>query len=154
MPTSRLSNLKIALSFDNARTWALLIAFIALVGSVYLGQGSQAAVIGQRVHDKQQRLEWVQRENDQLRTEITVLSAPDRIEARAKQLGFHPVDSAKVNFAPVRDYPVASTGGTAMSAVRTMIASADGGFDFSTWWNGLLSRFGLTGSHAAEATSQ
>ncbi len=154
MLTSRISNLRIAFSFDNARTWLLLIAFIALVGSVYLGQGSQAAVTGQRVHDKQERLEWTMRENDQLRTEITMLSAPDRIEARARQLGFHPVAAAQVNFAPVRDYPAAPTPAASMAAARPLIPSADRAFDFSLWWNGLLSRFGLTGSHAAEATSQ
>lgn len=154
MITSRISNLKISFSFSNARTWLLLIAFIALVGSIYLGQGSQAAVIGQRVHDKQDRLEWTLRENDQLRTEITVLSAPDRIEARAKQLGFHAATSAQVNYAPLKDYPADPTPATSIAAGRPVLSSSDHGFDLSASWNRLLSRFGLTGSRAAEATSQ
>jgi cell division protein FtsL len=153
MIKSRLSNFKIAFSFNNARTWLLLILSIALVGSIYLGQGSQAAVIGQRVHDKQDRLEWTLRENDQLRTEITVLSAPDRIEARAKQLGFHPVASAQVNYAPVKDYPAQPTPATSLQVGRPPLPATDRGFDFSASWDGLLSRFGLTGSRA-EATSQ
>ncbi len=153
MLSSRLSNLKFAFSFENARTWLLLIAFIALVGSIYLGQGSHAAVTGQRVHDKQRRLEWTLRENDQLRSEITLLSAPDRVEARARQLGFHPIEAAQINFAPVKDYAAAPTPVAPMVATRPLLAS-DNGFDFSGWWGRLLSRFGLTGSHAAEATSQ
>lgn len=153
MITSRISNLKISFSFDNARTWLLLIAFVALVGSIYLGQGSQAAVIGQRVHDKQDRLEWTLRENDQLRTEITVLSAPDRTEARAKQLGFHPATSAQVSFAPVKDYPSQPTPPVSLAVGRPALTSTDRGFDFSAAWNDLVSRFGLTSSRA-EATSQ
>ncbi len=153
MLSSRFSNLKITLSFDSARTWLLLIAFIALVGGIYLGQGSHAAVTGQRVHDKQQRLEWTLRENDQLRAEITLMSAPDRVEARARQLGFHPVASAQINYAPVKDYAAAPTSVVPMVATRPLLAS-DSGFDLSKWWSGLVSRLGLTGSHAAEATSQ
>ncbi len=153
MITSRIPNLKSSFSYNNARAWLLLIAFIALVGSVYLGQGSQAAVIGQRVHDKQDRLEWTLRENDQLRTEITVLSAPDRIEARAKQLGLRPVTSAQVNYAPLRDYPAQPTTPTSIASGRPSRAATDSGLDFSALWNGLLSRFGLTDSRA-EATSQ
>jgi hypothetical protein len=153
MITSHLSSLKISFSFDNARTWLLSITFIALVGSIYLGQGSQAAVIGQRVHDKQDRLEWTLRENDQLRTEITALGAPDRIEARAKQLGFHPATSAQVKYAPVKDYPAQPMSLTSIAAGRPALTSTDRGFDFSALWNDLLSRFGLTGSRA-EATTQ
>jgi cell division protein FtsL len=152
MTKSRLANVKIAFSFSNARTWLLLIVSIALVGSIYLGQGSQAAVIGQRVHDKQDRLEWTLRENDQLRTEITALSAPDRVEARAKQLGFHPVSFAQVNYAPVKDYATQPTPAT-FGVGRPPLPSTDRGFDVSASLNELLSRFGLTGSRA-EATSQ
>lgn len=153
MIASRLPNFKMSFAFGNARTWLLMIAFIALVGSIYLGQGSQAAVIGQRVHDKQDRLEWTLRENDQLRTEITALSAPDRIEARAKQLGFHPAASNQVNFAPVKDYPVQPAPSALTAGGRPALTSGTGALDFGALLNGLLSRFGLTNSRA-EATSQ
>ncbi len=132
----------------------MFIAFITLVGSVYLGQGSQAAVTGQRVHDKQERLEWTLRENDQLRLEITVLTAPDRVEARARQLGFHPASTAQVKFAPIKDYARDPLPAAPVGAIRPALTAADETFNFPIWWNGLLARFGLTGAQAAEATSQ
>lgn len=155
MGASRIPNIRTSFSFDSARSWLLLIAFIALVGSVYLGQGSQAAIIGQRVQDKQDQLRWTIQEIDQMRSEIASLSDPKRVDSRAKQLGFHQATPAQVKYVALMEYVVEPTPAAAVTVGRTTAASSpsSNGLDFPSMWDALLARLGFAGSRAAEAES-
>src|SRR5512140_3708457 len=77
---SQIATVRRSISFDNARAWLLVIATVILLGVVYMGQASQAAITGQRIHDKQEKLDRILRENAQLEADIAVLMAPSRIE--------------------------------------------------------------------------
>lgn len=136
-------------SFTTARTWLLFIVTIVLVGVIYMGQASQAALTGQRVYDKQEKLARIRQENAQLQAEISVLLAPDRMEKRARALGFHLASPDQVKYLTVKDYPVEPVKPTfsASAPVRT-----DDAFDVAAWWNAMLVRLGLSASpRAAEA---
>lgn len=142
MTQSRFSSL-VSISLDNVRTWLLLIAILLLVGVIYLGQASQAAITGRRIQDKQEKLDRVNREIVQLRTEIATWSAPERIEARARALGLHPPRPDQIKYLVVTDYPVEPPVlATAPPVPRTL-----------NWLDTLLSRLGLTSASSAEATT-
>ncbi len=145
MTLSRVSN-RVTISFGNMRTWLLLVAVLLLVGVVYLGQASQAALTGRRIQDKQAQLDRVNREIVQLRTDIAALSAPDRIEARARALGLHPPRPDQIKYLVVTNYPVEPP-------VLATAPSLTSNPSANSWWDELLNRLGLTGTRSAEATT-
>ena len=78
----------------NPRTAAglmLCIAFLSLVGWLYLTQASQIAVLGYRMEQTVTKIERLRRDNALLRYQIAELETLPRIEARAKQLGLGPL---------------------------------------------------------------
>ncbi len=153
MADIKVPNRRFALSFDNVRFWLLLNGFILLVGVIYLGQGSQAAITGQRVHDKQEKLAWLIWETQQLDAEITAASAPDRIEARAAKLGFHPATQSQVKYVTVKDYLVEPAQPPPAIDDSAPAVSA-GPFNLIAWLNTVGERLGWrNGPGAAEATT-
>jgi cell division protein FtsB len=137
--------------FDNVRTWLLVILTVILVGAVYMGQTRQAAITGQRVHDKQDQLERVMQENAQLEADIAVLMAPSRIEARARAMGLHLASPDQIKYLTIKNYP--SEPSKPGLATRTSPATTASLSDLVSWWNDLLARVGLQNPHTAEATS-
>lgn len=78
----------------NPRTAAglmLCIAFLSLVGWLYLTQASQIAVLGYRMEQIVTEIEQLRRDNALLRYQIAELETLPRIEARARQLGLGPM---------------------------------------------------------------
>lgn len=122
-----------AFFYQNRRMWLLVIATIGVVGTIYMGQVSQAALIGARVNEKQDRLSRLTRENVQLEADIASLLAPDRIEARAKALGLHSPKVEQIKYLVIRDYPVQAT-----AAVPSLGASPTSTADSPGWWQSLL----------------
>lgn len=137
--------------FDNVRTWLLVILTVVLVGAVYMGQTRQAAITGQRVHDKQDQLERIMQENAQLEADIAALMAPSRIEARARAMGLHLAGPDQIKYLTIKNYP--SEPAKPGLATRTSPATTASFSDLVSWWNDLLARVGLQNPHTAEATS-
>jgi cell division protein FtsL len=93
------------LSLNSVRLWFWFLLIIVLFGVAYLGQASQATLMGQRLHDLQDRLDRIEQENAQLDYEIATLMSPDKIEARARALGLRPATNAQIRFLVITDYP-------------------------------------------------
>lgn len=139
------------ISFDNARLWVLLIGILALWGIVYLGLNSQAVVTGQHVHELQDKLDRVNRENAQLEYDIAARLQPGRIAERATALGLHPATISQTVYISVKNYPTRAAS-VARDAQRTTTTSRP--FALASWWNDLLASVGLGGGlGAAEATT-
>ncbi len=141
-------SLRNSFSLESARTWLLLVATITLVGIAYLGQATEATVTGQRVHDLQDRLDRIERQNAQLEYQIAALISPDKIEARAKALGLRPVMSNQVQFVNEKDYAVAAShSASAQSPGETASSASSGG-----WWDTLAAQLRALFNSPAEAT--
>lgn|SRR5574341_48526 len=139
------------ISFDNVRLWVLLVGLIALWGIVYLGLNSESAVTGQRVHDLQDKLDRVNRENAQLEYDIAALLQPSRMAERATALGLHPATISQTIYITVKNYP---TRATSVAHEAQPTATTLRSFDLASWWNDLLASVGLGGGlRAAEATT-
>lgn len=153
LAASRIEIVRRSLTFDNARAWSLLIATVVLLGVVYMGQASQAAITGQRINDKQEKLDRILRENAQLEADIAALTTPGRVEARARALGLQPANSDQIKYLAVKDYP-AEPVNPPLANREQRGPQSSGGFNLAVWWTDVLSRVGLNGgSHAAEATT-
>ncbi len=149
---SQIQNARGWLWFDTVRTWLLVILTVILVGAVYMGQTRQAAITGQRVHDKQDQLERIMQENAQLEADIAVLMAPSRIEARARAMGLHLAGPDQIKYLTIKNYPAEPKPGSA-TGQSTALATTAPSSDLVSWWNDLLARVGLQNPHTAEATS-
>lgn len=142
-------------SFENVRTWVLLTSIIVLLGGIYLGLGSQAAIIGKRVLALQQQLERLGRENAQLEFEIAQLTTPERILSRAPILRLRPAKPEQIKYIVVKDYPIEPPKAASMpKAQSAAVSTASRPFNLLAWLNDLLARVGLVPSpRAVEATT-
>ncbi len=151
---SRIETLRRSLSFDNARTLALLIATVVLLGVVYMGQASQAALAGERIKDKQDKLERILRENAQLEADVAALMTPSRIEARARALGLHLPNPDQIKYLSIKDYPTENPNPALANHTELVAPPSSGAAGIAAWLTGVLARVGLSsGSRAAEATT-
>ncbi len=151
---ARIETVRRSLTFDNARTWTLLIATVVLLGVVYMGQASQAAITGQRIHDKQEKLDRILRENAQLEADVAAAMTPSRIEARARALGLHLPNPDQIKYLSIKDYPTDTPSPALAAHTEPVAPPSSGAFDVAIWWTDVLARVGLSsGSRAAEATT-
>lgn len=84
----------------------LLAAILAvgLVGWIFLSQASATAETERRIQKLRQQKEEIQRQNDQLAYDIARLASVERLEKRARELGYVPVSEA--HFLAVANYPI------------------------------------------------
>lgn len=123
-----------------ARALLLLMGILALLGMLYLTQSSQATMTGTRVMELQARLERLRRENAQLEYEIAVLTAPEKIAARAWRLGLRPATITQTMTFVVREYPALPPKPAAAPSAARAAYAAD---PLQQFWNDLLARLGL-----------
>jgi cell division protein FtsB len=140
-PIIRVPQINSGFNFSIARALLLLVGLIALLGMIYLTQSSQATMTGAHALELQDKLERLRRENAQLKNEIAVLTAPDKIAARARKLGLGPPTITQTTFIAVKYSP----GLPPKSAPRNgeLASSPIASNSFELLWNELLSRLGL-----------
>jgi cell division protein FtsB len=140
-PTIRVPQINSSFNFSIARALLLLVGLIALLGMIYLTQSSQATMTGTHALELQDKLERLRRENKQLEYEIALLTAPDKIAARARKQGLGPATITQTLFIAVKYSPVLPP----KSALRNgeLGNSPTTSNSFELLWNELLSRLGL-----------
>ncbi len=77
---------------------------IAMVSSLYLDITAQAAISGREIQGMTSDIIAAQQANADLMTKLAVLSSNSTMEARAKALGYEPVDPAKLQYILVPGY--------------------------------------------------
>ncbi len=90
------------------RQWigGLLLAALglAMVASLYLDVTSQAAIAGRGIQDMSNQILAVQQNNADLQSQLAVLTSTSAMEARAKTLGYQPVDPTQLDYILVPGY--------------------------------------------------
>ncbi len=132
---TRIARVRNTLSFNGVRLGGIVLLVIVLFGVAYLGQASQATLTGQRVHDLQDKLDRIERQNAQLEYEIATELAPEKIQARAKAMGLRPATSAQARFMTVTDYPNPTP--TVIAPERADAGESTSSFDLSAIWKRL-----------------
>jgi len=79
----------------------LLIVTLLGVGGMYLAVSAKAADVGRNVLTLENRREDLQEANAELTAKLAELTAPERMMARASELGFRPAGPNDVEFVPV-----------------------------------------------------
>ncbi len=124
-------------------TLALLTAVLlmGLIGWMYLSQASKVAETERRIRELRQQKQELLRQNDQLAYEIARLASVERLNQRARALGYVPV--AQARYLIVAGYPVQDNGiagGTAALA-QTDPAERATTLAMAGWWKAVEDQF-------------
>ncbi len=82
----------------------LAVLAVAMVSSLYLDITAQAAISGREIQGLTTDITAVGQTNADLQTQLAVLNATESMEARAKELGYQPVDPTKLEYVVVPGY--------------------------------------------------
>lgn len=77
---------------------------LSLAGLLYLTQASAVTTLSYEIQELQRDKQRLKRERDRIRAEIAVLTSPERVEARARALGFRALPPAE--FLAVTEVPI------------------------------------------------
>ena len=99
-----------------AAGWGVIVVLGALLGAIYLNQASKIATIGRRVQIEQNDLDEVKRANAELEQQIATAQSLERLDTKARQLGFVPSTPADIDYIVVPQYPTESVGPSAVSS--------------------------------------
>ena len=80
-----------------AAGWGVIVVMGALLGAIYLNQASKIATIGRRVQMEQNELDEVKRANAELEQQIAAAQSLERLDTKARQLGFVPSTPADID---------------------------------------------------------
>ena len=91
------------------------LVFTALIASVYLNVTARSATLGREIQDMQVMKEEIEKEIEDLETELAELTSARVMEQRARDLGFEYVNPATSLFLPIPGYPGRQTADLAPS---------------------------------------
>ncbi|GIK36400.1 MAG: hypothetical protein BroJett011_02330 [Chloroflexota bacterium] len=120
----------------------LLLATFSLVGWLYLTQASAVTATSYRMDQLRLELDQIKNQNAALTLEIARLEALDRIESRARELGFAP--TTNVRYLPVANYPMPlepEKPAWGAGPLRSDLEEAQAEFDPAAWWTETLDNF-------------
>ncbi|HLE15009.1 MAG TPA: hypothetical protein VI776_09690 [Anaerolineales bacterium] len=74
------------------------LILVALVAGIYLSVTARAATVGRDIQKMHDEIEITEREIEDLKTELALITSNRKMEERAGQLGFHPVSAEELAY--------------------------------------------------------
>ena len=81
------------------------VVFVALIAGVYLNVTARAATYGREIQEMQIETADIEREIEDLESQLGKLTSAENMEKRAKDLGFEPITTNTATYIQVKDYP-------------------------------------------------
>jgi hypothetical protein len=104
-PAAVLKQLPWSLDKKAALGLLLILVTFSLVGWLYLGQASVITSSTLQIEEIQQEIGLLNQKNAELALEIAQYESINRIEEKARAMGFGPTDPANIRYLPVGQYP-------------------------------------------------
>jgi len=104
-PAKVIKQLPWSLDRKAALGFILILVTFSLVGWLYLGQASVITSSTMKIDDLRQEIELLNHQNSELAHGIAELESINRVEARARELGFAPTNPANIRYLNVPSYP-------------------------------------------------
>jgi cell division protein FtsL len=82
----------------------MALILVALVAGIYLSVTARAATVGRDIQKMNNDIEVIEREIEDLKTELALITSNRVMEERAGQLGFHPVAAEEMVFVDIPGY--------------------------------------------------
>jgi cell division protein FtsL len=87
-------------------SFLLFLVIVALVAGVYLSVSAQTVAVGHEIQEMRRIVERVERSNADLESTLAHLTSRSVMEARAREMGFRPVQQAEIVYLEVPGYLV------------------------------------------------
>ena len=84
--------------------FSLILVFIALIAGIYLNVSARAATVGRDIQSKQDAIELLDLEIEDLQSQLAMILSWPAMDARARAMGFQPVGPEDVLYLPVPGY--------------------------------------------------
>jgi hypothetical protein len=84
--------------------FSLFLTLTALVAGIYLSVSAKAALAGRDIQNKQAEIETVDRDIEDSTSRLAAILATDAMEARAKKMGFEPIQTDQIVYMKIPGY--------------------------------------------------
>ena len=84
--------------------FSLALVFIALVAGIYLNVSARAAAVGRDIQSKQEQIEILDLEIEDLQSQLALILSWPAMDERAQAMGFQLVSPDDVLYLPVQGY--------------------------------------------------
>lgn len=84
--------------------FSLVLVFIGLVAGIYLNVSARAATVGREIQSMQDDIEVLDLEIEDLQSQLASILSASEMEARARALGYEPVEPDQVLYLTVSGY--------------------------------------------------
>jgi cell division protein FtsL len=81
------------------------VVFVALIAGVYLNVTARASTYGREIQEMQAETAVIEREIEDLESQLGQLTSAENMAKRAKDLGFEPITTNTATYIQVKDYP-------------------------------------------------
>jgi cell division protein FtsL len=81
------------------------VVFVALIAGVYLNVTARAATYGRQIQEMQADMAVIEREIEDLESQLGQLTSAENMAKRAKDLGFEVITTNTATYIQVKDYP-------------------------------------------------
>lgn len=112
-PTSVIKQLPWRLDKKATVGYLLILMAFSLVGWLYLGQASSITSSTMRIEKINIKIEQLSQTNSEMMLEIAQLESINRVETRARELGFAPTPPENIRYLTADNYPESSAQKTA-----------------------------------------
>ncbi|MEW5871374.1 MAG: septum formation initiator family protein [Chloroflexota bacterium] len=89
--------------------FSLVLVFIAVIAGIYLNVSARAAAIGREIQVMQSDIEELDREIEDMETQLASLNSSELMDKRARDLGFDLIQTDEIMFLVVPGYIERST---------------------------------------------
>jgi cell division protein FtsL len=103
--------------------FSLVLVSIALVAGVYLNVSAKAAAVGRDIQDMQEDIEKLDREIEDLQSQLATILSSSEMEARALTMGFAPLPAEQTVYLHIPGYVARQPVVLAPNSLRTIVGA-------------------------------
>jgi len=103
--------------------FSLVLVSIALVAGIYLNVSAKAAAVGRDIQAKQSEIENLDREIEDLQSQLATVLSSTEMEARALKMGFAPLPAEQTVYLMIPGYAARQPVVLAPNSQRTLVSA-------------------------------
>ena len=84
--------------------FSLILVFVALVAGIYLNISARAAAVGRNIQDMQRKITVLDREIEDIQSQLALARSVEEMEKRAREMSFEPVVSEDIVYIKIDGY--------------------------------------------------